>query len=398
MEHLFKRIGYFLRETNEGKGGLIQENRYIVRYFIIDNDCNLHYTMNYSTLQGMIESSDSFTELYGKVSKVFKSIKIAGIKVGKAKDYTKPEFMPFLNQRFCDVELKIADPDGSGGDSAGDRGSSNRRGGAGGGGRRNDFKLMFFTFRDDHLEGMIDFLTDYDGNREQDRQVEATAGIVLKRFSTDLEKQQKERERGFIKLEEKLSMVEENYNKVLEFMEIVKKDERDDAERENAVDVEAAGVKVEEAQEEVTEAGGEGGEAAEGEDEAGDGAEGEAETEGGGEAETQENEEKDGLEGEEQDEGKEEAEEVVEEEVKPKEEMTEGGTTGSPKKESKSAIKYSGPYLEGKPHGKGKQFFSDGLSYVGQFLDGRRHGNGYFIDSNKSMCYVEMVDGEIAGI
>jgi hypothetical protein len=44
MENLYKRVGYFLREvtTPDGKPTMF------FRYFIIDNDQNLHTTAHYS--------------------------------------------------------------------------------------------------------------------------------------------------------------------------------------------------------------------------------------------------------------------------------------------------------------------------------------------------------------
>lgn len=47
MENLHKRIGFFLRETHDGKKSQ-GESRYVFRYFIIDNAYNLHYTIHYS--------------------------------------------------------------------------------------------------------------------------------------------------------------------------------------------------------------------------------------------------------------------------------------------------------------------------------------------------------------
>ena len=65
---------------------------------------------------------------------------------------------------------------------------------------------------------------------------------------------------------------------------------------------------------------------------------------------------------------------------------------------TKSGGKYSGNLKEGIAHGKGKEFFKSGISYVGQFKNGKRHGSGYFMDIDKSMNYVETVNGNIVGI
>lgn len=66
--------------------------------------------------------------------------------------------------------------------------------------------------------------------------------------------------------------------------------------------------------------------------------------------------------------------------------------------DTKSGGKYSGNFKEGVAHGKGKEFFKSGISYVGQFKNGKRHGSGYFMDLDKSMNYVETLNGNIVGL
>lgn len=61
-------------------------------------------------------------------------------------------------------------------------------------------------------------------------------------------------------------------------------------------------------------------------------------------------------------------------------------------------MKYTGEQVDGVPNGKGKQFFEQGITYSGEFVNGKRHGKGYFLDKSESMCYVECVDGRVAGL
>lgn len=128
MENLHKRIGFFLRETSDGKKNP-GENRHVSRYFIIDNDYNLHYTIHYSHIQNVVKTSNKFSDLFTKVDKHFKSIPFTDIKIGDIKDYPKPEFLPFLNTKYFDVEVAFPDTNletsaARGGDSSG--GNSNK--------------------------------------------------------------------------------------------------------------------------------------------------------------------------------------------------------------------------------------------------------------------------------
>lgn len=39
----------------------------------------------------------------------------------------------------------------------------------------------------------------------------------------------------------------------------------------------------------------------------------------------------------------------------------------------------------------------NGVSYVGEFRNGKKHGVGYIVDT-ELMCYVEYINGKVAGI
>ena len=108
MENLHKRIGFFVRETSDGKKNS-GESHYVFRYFIIDNDYNLHYTIHYSHIQNVVRTSSRFSDLFSKVDHHFKSISFTDINIGEIKDYPKPEFLPFLNNKYFDVEVAFPD-------------------------------------------------------------------------------------------------------------------------------------------------------------------------------------------------------------------------------------------------------------------------------------------------
>lgn len=56
-----------------------------------------------------MRTSSKFSDLFEKVDTHFKSIPFTDIKIGEVKDYPKPEFLPFLNNKYFDVEVAFPD-------------------------------------------------------------------------------------------------------------------------------------------------------------------------------------------------------------------------------------------------------------------------------------------------
>lgn len=390
MESLVKRIGYFLRETTESRG-VSQENRYIVRYFILDNDYNLHYTVAYSTLQDVIKKSQKYSDLYERIENKFKSIKLSDIEVSKIKDYERPEFMPFLNQKYVEVTLSIQDVNLET-STVGDRSSGTRRSdGDGSGGRKTEYNLLFFTFKDQHIDLMREFLVNYHEEAKKDKITDLSTYVLIGNRSGNSNTSGGEIEKQ--RINEKVAAVKKNYEKMNEIFKMVKEEEK-----EGEVDI----ISEDNTEKEMEEVNKE-------EDENIDNNNNE------NEVNDNDNDNKQDKEDEEPEENKEEGEieenieekpttekigNYVEQEEKAKEK--ENHNEALKRQDSvlklKTGVTYSGPTKEGKAHGSGKEFFKSGVSYVGTFKEGKRHGYGYFINSDRYMCYIESMDGDIVGI
>jgi len=316
-----------LREASDGKDNG-HENRYVVRYFIIDDEGNLYYTMNYAALRNFIRQSTTFSDLFSMVNKHFKSIKMSEIKVGKVQAYKNPEMMPFLNQSFFDVEILLADQNEE--NSTIDRsrlsGKDNKK--------RNSYKLMFFTFKDQHLTLMNQFLLSYASITEEQKAKELETPVTI--ISKPIEKQDLTSSNS--RLNEKIEQVRQSIDKLFGIVEEVERQESSSF--------------VQQEQTETT-------------------AENEPQDD---TADTQKKEEK-----------------TIPDGVYIPANNTQVLSYAS-------GVRYSGNLKEGKAHGKGKEFFKQGITYSGDYVNGKRHGKGFFLDEERNMCYVECIEGKVSGI
>ena len=289
MESLVKRIGYFLRDTSEGKPSS-PNNKYIVRYFVVDNHSNLYYTISYASLQHLISRSKNYAQLFENAAREFKSIQMAEISTGKLKKFERPEFMPFLNEKYFDVEIELQDPNLETSTVGKPKDSKSKK---------NLFKLMFFTFKDQHIELMLDFMSSYEE--------------TISKTENNSE-------------DEPIFKIEQNQN---------------DEEEVDIKGVEQKGEDLQDLKEKL--------------------------------------EKLVGI-----------IQEVENQENKIKSKVSE--------ENEELQIRYSGPKENDLPEGKGKQFFEGGITYSGQFKAGKRHGKGFFLDTEQNMCYVECVNGKVAGL
>jgi hypothetical protein len=218
MENLNKRIGFFLRDTSDVKTNS-GESRYVFRYFIIDNDFNLHYTANYSHIQNAIKTSSKFSDLFIKVNKYFKSISFTDIKIGEIKDYPKPELLPFLNNKYFDVE--IAFPESNLETSANRTTSQDTTTGLNrqttitktkGG----EYQLMFFSFKDQHLLKMQSFLKSYHKNSSFDLQDQNNSYITFFKNISSTAALDRNKQNEVSRLNDKLVALQKNYQKILQ--------------------------------------------------------------------------------------------------------------------------------------------------------------------------------------
>jgi hypothetical protein len=339
MNAIVKRIGYFLREVVKGTTAGEQNRFYIIRYFLIDNQHGIYYTENFAQLIQVIKTSKSLKEAFEKADKELKRIKISEVKASEVKKYTQPEILSFLNKVYIDVSVSMNSDLADNSTLTGAKGEDVK-------------KFLFFTFKDHHLPALQKFLSTYEktitlpSTKEEEVEVIEWEEVNQKEVNR---KQQLEKS-----LQDKLESLAEQLSHVKEIedalsnMEINKKD---------------LGLKKPTA---VVEEG---------------------MTKDGDHNGAQESpvhiETTEGLVHDSK------AAQIDSTGVSP----TESTTHNSP-----GRANYSGPLVGGKAEGKGKEHINDKISYVGDYKEGNRHGVGYFVLANQGMCYVESINGRIAGI
>lgn len=214
MENLYKRVGYFLREGSSPDG----KPNMIFRYFIIDNDQNLHHTHYYSHILNAIKSSRKFSELFYKVDKHFKHISFTSLKIGEIKDYPQPEILPFLNSKYFEVEVHIADSKEDVSDTrmsvsmekSMNRANSIRQV------KGTEYLLKLFCFKDLHIKLLHDFLKGYTEHSSTDRMSINDSYISLLKsgnYTAHLEKTRILEKRA---LSEKIVAIKKNFEKMVQ--------------------------------------------------------------------------------------------------------------------------------------------------------------------------------------
>jgi hypothetical protein len=336
------RVGYFYRDQT-GANMFNSTPKFAIRYFLIGNHQVIYYTENYAQLAQIIKAGNTLADIFRRAEQDLKKIKVADLKPTDIKKYDAPELLPFLNQLYFEITLSVV--------TATNMDTSTIQP------TKNDevLKLMFFSFKDYHLDSLRKFTEGYDraikSKSLDDNEVVWSPGKEQGdhgQFGRQLVKQINEKNEKF---QEKLGTILEQGQKVMKMVEMIKE-------------------------------AGERGEGTEGPVEPGKEAVGEGGAEGGGVGAGP------GLERA----GKKDGEEM------------EGTGSQGGGAESEGTIQEAGP--KGAPKevrekiadGKGKEYFANDLTYVGEYRGGQRHGVGYFVTPTLGMCYVESMNGKVSGI
>jgi hypothetical protein len=337
-----KRIGYFLKETNSS-GAWNNTPKFAIRYFLISNNCQIYYTENYAQLVQIIKEGGDLKNIFERAEKDLKKIKISDLKPSEIKKYDQPELLPFLNQFYFEIFLSLVS--GNNMDNSTVQTTKNE----------DVMKLMFFSFKDYHLENLRKFTASYTKFIKSDTMDEQEDISHIQPQNKDfgvlgryINKQITEKNE---KVGEKLSSINEQGQKIIKIMDMIK-NPRNNSNNNETLSIEVNSQKHRN------------GDITKGEDLKNGQEEPLGQVE--GKNSTEDSKSIEGKKGEE------------------KFNMEEGKETNG----NDSSIS----------DGKGKEYFANDLTYVGEFRGGKKHGVGYFVTPSIGMCYVECINGEISGI
>jgi hypothetical protein len=337
-----KRVGYFYREQT-GVTMWNSKPKFAIRYFLIGNHNDLYYTENYAQLTQIIKSGNTLADIFRRAEQDLTKIKVADMKPAEIKRYDAPELLPFLNQFYFEITLSLV--------TANNLDNSTIQA------NKNDeaHKLMFFSFKDYHLDSLRKFTEGYDkaikSKSLDDNELIWSPGKELSengQLGRKLLKQINEKNEKF---QEKLGTIQEQGQKVMKIVAMIN-DTGKSCESKLEPKQAANGPTGDEG------VGNEGGTMDQGPEKGG-------------------NENSEGLAG-----------------------TMAGGAAGKNQEKIKEA-RESGMLEDGKEKiadGKGKEYFANDLTYVGEYRGGLRHGVGYFVTPTLGMCYVESINGKVSGI
>lgn len=317
--------------------------KFAIRYFIIGNHNDLYYTEKYVQLTQIIKSGNTLGDIFRRAEQELTKIKVADMKPAERKKYDSPELLPFLSQEYFEITLSLF--------TANNLDNSTIQA------TKNDeaTKLLFFSFKDYHLDSLRKFTEGYDkaikSKSLDDNELIWSPGKELSengQLGRKLLKQINEKNEKF---QEKLGTIQEQGQKVMKIVAMIND----------------TGESSECKQEPIQPANGPTGDE-------GMGSEGGTKDQG---SEKGGNENSEGLAGT-----------MAEgEEGKNQEKIKEAGESGI-QEDVKEKI----------ADGKGKEYFANDLTYVGEYRGGLRHGVGYFVTPTLGMCYVESINGKVSGI
>ena len=202
MQSLTKRIGYFLRDSSSGSKG--STGKFLIRYFLIDNNSNIYYTEHYGQLIHIIRKCSNLSDLFTFAESNLKRIKSSEFRASKVKKYDHPENLPFLNQYYFDVDV-ISSPDATDNSTlASSKVEESKR-------------FLFFTFKDIHINLMYKFISEYDKqsrSNENENEPFEWPGIEYREEEKKVEKQQFDK---LTSLDEHLTKVQIVIERVNEF-------------------------------------------------------------------------------------------------------------------------------------------------------------------------------------
>lgn len=338
MQSVVKRIGYFLKETVSlsQKGGTA---RYVIRYFLVDNNHTMYYAENYSQLASIIRTSKCLQEVFTKADLSLKKVRFTEMKVSEVKKYKQPEILSFLNQVFLEVSLAMTLETADNSTLTGLKGEDTK-------------KFMFFTFNDHHLPSMHYFLANYEKFvSSQEAFEEEKEGL---KWGEDEGKEIVKRQLAEKALEDKLASLSEQLSKLKDIEKTI-------TECKNKSTTTGKRSEIVPDEKDCQDMGGE---------------------EGGSDSK-----EEFAVIGNSPNESPDQKGEAL---------QNDKSDTMAPKIDLEGNT--SDQKAGGLADGKGKEYFSDDLSYVGEYKGGKRHGTGYFVMANQGMSYVESMNGRISGI
>lgn len=366
METINRRIGYFLRETPSSVKG--QTTQFLIRYFMIDNNNTIFYTDNYSHLVHLVRSSKNITEIFEKASKLdqyFIKEKVAEFKVSEIKKYKNPEHLAFLNQLHFEVVISFvagsSDPNTSQMSASLSARSDEPR------------KHQFFSFKDPCLQLLHRFVS---GQDKRASQLDEQALLVWPGVEpfTSLAKKRAEKDKLHAKYAEHVA----NLKAVIQIIDGVKGEgAKPDAPKAASTEPESNS-EMSEAKTVTTNP-----------------------TES-GQTDPQPEETTTNPE-----DGELTAPQTSTDTQTPADPPQEPSKPASPAGPTQTPTDTAGVRTNGtvgrpedgqQRNGKDKEHLTDSLSYSGDFRNNQRHGTGYFVLAGTGMCYVESINGRVAGI
>jgi hypothetical protein len=122
----------------------------------MDNQHNFYCTSSYARLEFLIQTSDTFQDLFKNAKNNLKCEKLHDYKVTDIKTYPQPEVIPFLNQKYFEMHITVpteaqTDPNNSNKKPVRPAQSN----------KVNKIVLYIFAFKDDHLQHMHNFFKNY---------------------------------------------------------------------------------------------------------------------------------------------------------------------------------------------------------------------------------------------
>ena len=365
METINRRIGYFLRETTSSIKG--QTTQFLIRYFMIDNHNTIYYTDNYSHLVHLVRSSNNISEVFEKAAKLdqyFFKERVVDFKVTDIRKYKNPEHLTFLNQLHFEVLITFApgsvDPNLSQMSAGTPTKPDEPR------------KHMFFSYKDHCLPLLHRFVSGLDR-----KAAELDEGVLLvwpgiEPF-TSLARKKAESDKIFSKYAEHVS----NLKAVIETVKTLN-GQSDPALASKPI---TNGAHHES---EMTES------------KAADSKTAIPETSTSESTENLNTVTGDPI-----------AQDTAASEATDADPATGALADGNPQEPAQIITQEAGKFgtggkgpMDSPKNNKDKEHLTDTLSYSGDFRNNKRHGTGYFVlaDKGMGMCYVESINGHVAGI
>ena len=129
MDLFSQRYGIFLKQKRRSKA-------YVPKFFFIDNDYNVRYSSSQAFFERSIKSSDTFNDVVSKLS-VLKKLSIRNAKIGQMKIFATVESIPIAFKNCFEIFPQNQD-------------------------NKHLRQLIFFSYQDDDIAILHDFLKNYD--------------------------------------------------------------------------------------------------------------------------------------------------------------------------------------------------------------------------------------------